>query len=900
MIGTKVLHYEILEKLGEGGMGVVYKARDTKLDRFVALKFLPAHLNASEQDKARFVQEAKAAAALNHPNVCSVIDISEHEGTMFIVMEYVDGQTLREKKSSLGFKQSIETGIQIAEGLAAAHEKGIVHRDIKPDNIMIRKDGIAQIMDFGLAKLRAGGSKINRLTKEGSTVGTAGYMSPEQVQGLDVDHRSDIFSLGVVLYELFTGQLPFRGVHETALAYEIVNVDPQPMASLKPDIDPNLDAIVLDCLDKEPRERTQSAAQVAIDLKRYRRESSRQRASRVTAARPVYSASSVKVPDESAVQQRSTAVTPHPSGTARLPWIVAAICFAIACVLGVLYFMRTPAAEPNPVRFSLFPPEKGSFEGDAPVVSPDGRRIVFVARDSTGNSMIWMRNLATLQSTPMAGTENGTYPFWSPDSRFLAFFRDGKMKKIEVNGGPALSVTDAADGRGGSWGSSGVIIFSPNYASGIFQVSEAGGKPTALTTLDTARREESHRWPHFLPDGRRFVYLNRSTDDEKTGVYLGSLDSPERSLLLPAKSNAVYVAPGFLLFVRERSLMAQGFDPEKGELRGDAFPITDATGLDAARGIGSFSASDNGVIAFGGGGGSTGDRQLVWYDRSGKRLEKAGSVGNVYDLALSPDEKRVVFRRLDQQTRNQDLWILDLLRGTESRFTFATATDDDPVWSPDGLRILFDSNPDGVPSPFVKIASGAGSEQPLLKLPLATLPLDWSSDGRFILIHVEDPRTRTDLWALPTFGDKKPFPVVQTAAEEDVARFSPDGKWIVYQSDESGKSEIYVQAFPVSQGKWQISINGGGGASWSKDGREIYFLSPNKKLMAVDVRATGASIEQGIPRPVFDTNVDVYTAPNRYAASKDGKRFLVNTTTDADNTRPITVVLNWISEMKKQ
>jgi serine/threonine protein kinase len=891
MIGSTISHYNILEKLGEGGMGVVYKAEDTKLDRTVALKFLPPHLNASEQDKIRFIQEAKAAAALNHPNVCSIIDIQDHDGQMFIIMEFVDGQTLREKRGTVTMKQAIDIGIQIADGLSAAHEKGIVHRDIKPENIMVRKDGIAQIMDFGLAKLRSASSKINRLTKEGSTVGTAGYMSPEQVMGQDVDHRSDIFSFGVLLYELMTAQLPFKGVHETALAYEIVNVDAVPMSSVKPEIDPSLDAIILDCLEKDPRERTQSIAQISVDLKRYRRESSRSRVSRVSAVRPPIQASGISEPI-------APSLTPRKANW--LPWSVAALLLVITAGVLAFHFLSVQTNEAATVTFSIHPPEKGSFEGDIPAISPDGRHLAIVARDSSGNPMIWIRSLASLEAKPLSGTEDATFPFWSPDNRFLGYFQSGKLKKIDVSGGPPQTLADAADGRGGTWSASGVILFTPNYNGGLYQVSEAGGSAIQATTLDTTRKEETHRWPYFLPDGKHFVYLRRSLENEKTGIFFGSLDSRDHKFLFAGRSNAVFAAPRHLLFIRENVLMAQSFDAEMGDFTGDATIIATGLGMNQGYSLGYFSSSANGIIAFKAGGVSAGERQLAWFDRTGKLLENTGTPGLIYDMALSPDEKRVVFRRIDPQTRNQDLWILDLIRRTESRFTFATATDDDPVWSSDGNRIIFDSNPTGTPNPYEKVSTGAGSERLLWKSPRLAVPTDWSSDGQYLLLKVDDVKTKADLWALPLGGNKEPFVVMETGASEDIGRFSPDGKWIAYQSDESGKLEVYVQAFPVSQGKWQVSVRGGGAPQWSKNGKEIFYLAPDKKLMAVDVIATGSSVEQGIPKPLFDTYVDAYNAPNRYAISNDNKRFLINTSADNDNSLPITVVLNWAEEMKKK
>jgi len=894
MIGQTISQYKILEKLGEGGMGVVYKAQDTKLDRFVALKFLPAHLAASEQDKARFIQEAKAASALNHPNVCTIHDIQEYEDPqggkqMFIVMEFIDGQTLQEKKGSLTQKQAIDYGIQIADGLAAAHEKGIVHRDIKPENIMIRKDGIVQVMDFGLAKLVG----VSRLTKQGATVGTLGYMSPEQVQGQETDHRSDIFSFGVLLYEMLTGRSPFNGAHESAILYEIVNVDVPPMSSIKPEIDPGLDAIVLECLAKDPDERTQSVKQVAVDLKRYRRESSRSRVSRMITALPANQSSGVFPPTELRSSER-------PTGN-RLPIFISlsAIFFLAVLVLAFLYW-RGNSNEESPVRFTIVAPDKGSFQVQPPIISPDGLKLAFVAYDSSGKSCIWTRPLATLDAIQIKGTEEATFPFWSPDSRFIAFFQNSKLKKVEATGGPTQTIADAPEGRGGTWSSAGTIVFAPNYEVGLQQVSESGGTPTQITTLDSTRKENSHRWPSFLPDGHHFIYLRRSVEDEKTSLFLGSIDSKETSLLLPSKSNAVFASPGYLLFVREQSLMAQAFDAGSGKVTGQAFPITENVGYDPNYSVGLFSASTNGVIALGVGSNSTGNRRLIWFDRSGKPLGEVGSAANQFDFSLSPDEKRVAIRRLDAQTRNQDLWLIDLLRQTESRFTFRPAIDDDPVWSPDGRTIYFDSNPDGIPNVHRKPASGVGSEELLLKTSVSCIPVDCSPDGRYLLVVNTDPRTNEDLWILPLTGEQKPFPYLQSDASEISGMFSPDGRWIAYASNESGKYEVYVQAFPTKQGKWQVSTGGGAHPVWNKNGKEIFYLAPDKKLMSVDVTSTGTSFEQGIPKPLFTTDVDSYVSINRFVVSKDGRRFLINTSVEGINAKPIMVILHWTAEIKKK
>jgi Tol biopolymer transport system component len=445
-----------------------------------------------------------------------------------------------------------------------------------------------------------------------------------------------------------------------------------------------------------------------------------------------------------------------------------------------------------------------------------------------------------------------------------------------------------------------VIVLAASFSSGLQQVSQAGGIPTEVTRLDSTRNENSHRWPAFLPDGRRFIYLGQSSPDENNAIILGSLDSPERTPLLRVSSSAAYSPPGYLLFVRERSLLAQKFDPDKKSLNGEAFPIAEDVLFNPGNNLALFSASANGVLAFSSGVGVLGNRQLEWISREGKRLGKLGTAALVYDFALSPDEKRVVFRRIDRQTRNEDLWILDILRGTESRFTFRPGRDDDPVWSPDGSRILFDSDPSGVSNLHLKVASGAGSEELLLKATSADYPLDWSADGRYILFGREDAKTKTDLWILPMTGERQPYPYVNTQAIEFTGKFSPDGRWIAYSSDESGKFEVYVQAFPATSGKWQVSVGGGAAPTWSKDGKEIFYLGPDKNLMAVDVKVVGGSLEQGIPKKLFLTDVENATLPNRYTSTKDGKRFVVNNGLESAGARPIAIVVNWMADIKQK
>lgn len=510
LTGSTISHYRILEKLGEGGMGVVYKAQDLKLDRLVALKFLPPHLSTSASDKARLMHEARAASAINHPNVCTIYSIDEHEGQLFMAMEFVDEKTLYDRKGSISLRQGIDIGIQIADGLAAAHEKGIVHRDIKPENIILRKDGVAQITDFGLAVVKG----VSRLTREGSTVGTAFYMSPEQVEGREADQRSDIFSLGVLLYEMFTGQLPFNGVHETALMYEIVNVDPRPLSAINPEIHPSLDALVLECLQKDANERTQSVKQISIDLKRFKRDSGNQLPGRATTGpvsgahpQPAYTA-------RHGVDARGTLLSRY-----LWPVVITAVVSTIGMLAFAVMFFTRPDMEVRTLKFSIAPPEKGNFyalgagagqaSGGPVALSSDGQRLTFLATAPDGKRHLWIRSLDQLSSQMLPATDNASYPFWFPDDRFIGFFADGKVKKIDASGGPPFTICDAPDGRGAAWNKDGIIIFAPGTGLPLSTVSSAGGAPEVLTQLDTSRDERTHRWPQFLPDGRHFLYFVR-------------------------------------------------------------------------------------------------------------------------------------------------------------------------------------------------------------------------------------------------------------------------------------------------------------------------------------------------------------------------------------------------------
>lgn len=903
MIGQTISQYKIEEKLGEGGMGIVYKAHDTKLDRFVALKFLPPHMAASEQDKARFIQEAKSAAALNHPNVCSIIDIQEHDGQIFIVMEFVDGQTLMEKKSSIPLKQAIEIGIQIADGLAVAHEKGIIHRDIKPENIMVRKDGIVQIMDFGLAKLAG----TSRLTKMGSTVGTLGYMSPEQVQGLEADHRSDIFSLGVLLYEMITGRSPFNGSHESAILYEIVNVDVPPMVTVKPELDPALDAIVLECLEKDPSERFQSIAEVAKELRRFKRESSRSRASRVIPVTGVSAGSATPTAATTPMQRLTSA-----AGWLRSPMLIGAIAAVpLLLVLLLIIFPDLNPGAPQREVFRAFMPApplhtfSNTFGGGQLALSHDGRELAFIAIDSQGTTSLWVRPLSSLVATELPGTTGAGFPFWSPDDHYIGFFSNNKLKKIERNGGPTFTICDVVTPRGASWGANGKIVLPTDQTTGLSIVSENGGIPVTLTSLDTARKEQTHRYPSFLPDGKHFLFFARTTSSGSgsamDAICVGSVNDSNFTRIMPGISNIAY-ASGHLLFMRENTLMAQRFDADALKLSGEPIAIAEAVDFSTRYSIASFTVSANGKLIFLGKSPAT-TPELALFSPERKKLGSFGQPEVFVTAQLSKDGRTIAMDLYELAARNSDIWLYDIGRNVKSRFTFDGAVDAYPVWSPDSKNIVFSSNRRGHFDLYMKPANGATDEQPVYISPLLKNATDWSKDGRYLLFTVVDPQnTKSDVYYLPMFGDRKPVPFVTTEFNESNGAFSPDGHWVAYQSNESGRSEVYVRPFPGPGAKWQVSANGGNAPRWKSDGRTIYYVA-NGKIFAVDVREEKGNLIVGKDREHFDpATVGGINVGNGILKdiSPDGNAILLSISRGMISTAPMTLVVNWDEELGKK
>jgi dipeptidyl aminopeptidase/acylaminoacyl peptidase len=881
--GTRLGTYEIRGLIGAGGMGEVYQAHDTKLDRNVAIKVLPQQFAGDSERLARFQREAKMLAALNHPNIAAIYGLEQSGDIHYLVMELVAGQTLAERirTGPVPLDEALRIAEQIAEALEAAHgsEKGIIHRDLKPANVKVTPEGRVKVLDFGLAKAFATEQIADDIadsptlsalpTMQGTIMGTAAYMSPEQARGKTVTKASDIWAFGCVLFELLTGKQAFHGRGLTDVLAVLLTQEPN-WAQLPKGTPPTIRTLLQRCLRKDPRQRLQDAAGVRIEIEDV--------LSGAAAAEPV------------AVQHGSSR---------RLAWSVAAVATILAVMAGIwgtLGKFRAAPVDVRAMRFFVSPPGGWTLmttglTTTAPVtVSPDGQHLALVARGADGKTMLWVRALDGLTPQLLAGTDGALRPFWSPDSRFLGFFAGGKLKKIEVAGGPPINLCDVADGFGGTWSRNGVIVFALGAASTLQKVPASGGPSVEATTL--GQGEIGHRMPFFLPDGQHFLYRARTTGGGAAGpIYIASLDSAERKLLFNADSANVIYAQGHLIFLRETTLMAQPFDAERLELTGDAVPIAERIQTQGAPVAGVYSASENGVLAYVTGTGTTGS-QLLWFDRAGKQLGMLGDTADYTDLELSPDGKRASVSIPDQAGQGRDIWIYDVARGLKTRFTFDPAEELGSIWSPDGSRLVFNSRRKGHLDLYQKDSSGAGSEQLLLQDNEDKTPTAWSPDGRFIVYS-----NNGDVFALPLSGDHKPIPVVQTQFSETNGQFSPDGRWVVYASSESGRYEIYAAPFPGPRGKWQISTGGGIFPRWRRNGTEIYYLALDNKLMAAAVNEKGPSLEVGAVKPLFDTRaIGVRYA---YDVTADGQRFLINSFPTQSASAPITVVVNWTAGLKK-
>jgi Tol biopolymer transport system component len=922
LAGSRLGPYEIVTLVGSGGMGEVYRARDPRLGRDVAIKVLPTAFSADPERLRRFEQEARAAAALTHPGILAVYDLGTEAGAPYIVSELLEGETLRDRlvrasapasgteSAGLPVRKTVDYAIQLARGLSAAHERGIVHRDLKPENVFITTDGRVKILDFGLAKLTepnaamAGAGSLPTVhveTQPGMMLGTMGYMAPEQVRGQTADHRADIFAFGAILYEMVSGQRAFRGATPADTISAILDKDPPDLPMADRHIPPALARVVDRCLEKSPAARFQSTHDLAFALEGV---SGHSESGTVIAPR----------------------IAPRKNRREQLAWGVAGV-LALVAVAAVAAYVRRPIEEPPAIRFSLHAPDGVAFVPTAGfAISPDGRRIVFPASRTVGGAqLLWVRSLDSLEARTLPGTEftgPPASPFWSPDGRFIAFFADGKLKKIDITGGGPQSLCDVTGiFTGGTWGRDDVILFATTGAA-LLRVSAAGGQPTPATTLDRGRQEANHRRPSFLPDGRHFTYVAQPGN----AIYIGSLDSSETTRLLNADSAAVYSA-GHLLFVRQGTLLAQTFDAGRLKVSGDVVPIAESIGSNAAAAGAGFAASESGVVVYALGATAVNANQLKWFDRSGKELGSIGTPADFRGIELSPDERRLAEHQ-HEAVGGGDLWMRDLARETTTRLTFG-AHNSGPVWSPDGTRIAFGANPpppgqqplpDGYGGTFnlyEKRADGTGDATLLLdsatsKLPQGwKQPTSWSPDGQLLVFEMIDPKTSFDLWALPLTGDRTPRPLVRSEFQEAEGAISPDGRWLAYTSNETRRLEIYVRPLSGSAGKWQISTTGGAYPRWRHDGKELFFVSRDRKVTAVDVNASGSAIEFGRPRALFEVRLapQFFTgnalngnanAPWPYVVTRDGQRFLVSVDTSQPATEaPLTVVVNWQAALRK-
>jgi eukaryotic-like serine/threonine-protein kinase len=872
--GTKLGPYEIVAPIGAGGMGEVYRAKDTRLDRSVAIKILPAHFSADPVRKQRFEREAKAISSLNHPHICVLYDVGYQDGTDYLVMECVEGETLakRLEKGSLSLEQVLKYGAQIADALDKAHRNGIVHRDLKPGNIILTPTG-AKLLDFGLAKPAApvlSGATLTSatphspMTEEGTIVGTFQYMSPEQVEGKEVDGRSDIFSLGAVLYEMITGTRAFEGQSQLSVASAILEKEPPPITTIKPVIPETLDHVVKKCLAKQRDDRWQSANDLASELK--------------------------WIGDRS--QNMTTTAWALAAGKTRerIAWFISSLAL-IAFVVSAIS-LRSRAPEQTMYFHAPLP-----FPARDIAVAPNGHTIALSAySESAGSNVLWLYELGSAAARRLSETEGATYPFWSADGQSLAFFADGKLKKLELPDGPVETICDAPAGRGGTWNKDGVIVFTPDgsMGNGLYRVNAAAGTPAELTSPDRKSGQDSHRWPMFLPDGKHYLYMAANFSGHKgvDGIFVGSLDSSERHFVIEAAANAVYASPGYLVYYRDKTLLAQRFDLKRFAVTGQ--PITVLTDLQFQPQVKrAVFGSSNGdwLVAQTGTGESL--SQLVWFDRKGNKLGALGKPDVYGNISVSPSGKLLAVDRTDMSNQMADIWTYEMHLEAAKRLTFGPTANVLPTWSPDGSRVLFTRQGDGL---YLTNSNGSQEETSVLHSErVNTFANDWSKDGKYILFNRD-----TDLWFVTIAGLKSKLFLKAPSVIRN-GQFSPDGKWVAYASNESGKWEVYVTSFPDARGKWQISTAGGEQPRWRSDGKELFYLSADRKMMAIPV-TIGANFDAGSPTELFQTTPRQPVSLNDqfvYHVSQDGERFLINTPVKQTENQPISIVMNWAAKISK-
>jgi Tol biopolymer transport system component len=872
-------------------MGEVYRARDTRLERTVAIKILPAQLSSDPLRKQRFEREAKTISSLNHPHICVLHDVGHQDGIDYLVMECVEGETLakRLEKGPLPLEQVLKYGAQVADALDKAHRSGVVHRDLKPGNVMLTATG-AKLLDFGLAKAAVAPASMATLTaaatpmtQEGTIVGTFQYMSPEQVEGKEVDGRSDIFSLGAVLYEMLTGQRAFEGKSQLSVASAILEKEPAPISSVKPMTPPALDHTIRRCLAKEQERRWQSAGDLARELE-WVAESG--------------SPAGVSAPSSARSKTRE-----------RLAWILALAAALVAAALAFEFFNK-PTPQAQVLRSMILPPEGGSFIFDGPnggaFLSPDGRSVAFIARVGKV-TQLWVRSLDSFAARVLPGTEDASFAFWSSDSRNLGFFAEGKLKRIAVAGGPPQALCDADSNRGGSWSRTDVIIFS-RVSGEILRIPASGGTPQRVTTLDVGRSEGTHRWPYFLPDGNHFLFMAAALGpvSPENVFYLGSLDGKGSRILFRGSSPIAY-AMGHVLYLADNVLMARPFDPVKLDFTGEAVPIAEGVEFDPLFSYGIFSVSENGALLYQHGKGSSA-HSLLLFDRTGKQLRSLGESAPNSGPRFSPDEKNLAYDLISTNSGKLDLWLLDIGSGNRTRMASdpLNLASHSTVWSPDGTRLAYFSLKTGNRAIYIKAVNQIAQEEKRWETKDdAYVGADnWTPDGKFLILTERPIRTGEQRVALlQVAGKDGAVPLLEVpGANVDQGQVSPDGRWIAYRSDETGRSEIYITSFPKPTGKLQVSIAGGVSPRWKHDGKELYYLAPDKMLMAVQLKETGGSLQVAGTRPLFEMFQTMYLTAagvNQYDVTRDGGRFVADSVITDETSAPLNLVVNWTAELKK-
>jgi eukaryotic-like serine/threonine-protein kinase len=903
--GTKLGSYEILTAVGAGGMGEVYRARDTRLDRIVAIKVVSEHLAHERESHERFVREARAISVLNHPHICTLHDVGQQDGLDYLVMEFVEGESLSARlcRGALPIDEVLRCGIEISDALAKAHRQGIVHRDLKPANIMLTKSGV-KLLDFGLAKampntgdrdaaLTAMATSSRPLTGQGRMVGTLHYMAPEQLEGKDADMRSDIFAFGAVLYEMVTAKKAFDAKSAASVIAAILEHDPPSMNALQPMAPPALERVVKTCLAKDPDDRWQTAHDVQLELKWIRE-----------------GGSQAGVPATVVVRRKKRE---------RLAWAIGLVSAVVVLAL-VTAYVRLVSIRPPVLISSILPPAGARFafigsRSGVPQISPDGRMLLFVATDAEGTNMLWLRSLDSSAGRPLAGTEAAELPFWSADSRSIAFFAGGKLKTIQVAGGAVVPLYDVSQVAGGSWNQQGVILFETALDSGLYQIPASGGAPRLVLRFDKSKFN-AYAWPNFLPDGKHFTYTAFGNEGD-TGIYFASMDGHENKLVTRATGNTGF-ASGFLFYSRPNGssadLVAQTFDPSSGRVEEEPRVVVQGIEYQQGPDQAAFAVSDRLLIYQLSPTGTATTHSVVWLDRSGKKLSVVAPGQDSFDLRLSPDGKRLAYSKGGP---NSDIWIQELKRDVPMRVTFDTSVDKGaPTWSPDGNEILFDIALGGKTPPGIyrKSSSSTGAERLLAKPEQADLmlwPTDWSRDGRFILAVQGEivSRNRGEIWVLPTSPDGRPRIFIRAPGAAYDGQFSPNGHWVAYVSRESGREEVYVVPFDGNQvlnteplhevtiaRKWQVSAKGGAFPRWRRDGQELFYVGAGNEFMATKIQAQGNVFSVGEAKSLFRESLADAASP--YDVSSDGQHFVVNSFGET-LTLPLTLVENWKEFLKK-